>query len=502
MKNKNNIPFYQQKGLIVVVPRVICLLIVTIVSLVMLKVSNSYTPEEQVFKGKINSINASANMLDAISSEDNLVISPLNINMSLGILYNATDNNTKKEIRNYFQKEPQEINDLLIQKLNKINSSQNLKNSNYELYEEYIQKLKDNSYLDLTITNIEKLKQAEKEKLVLLIIQTNLAYDRMTNKEEAKLIKEYKLTDKEKAYSSYQIKEILDKVIDNYSTYCLKNQIRNYNALYYNRELKINKQYQKTIEDNYQASITPLDYTKPVDSKNLVNNNLKEFQEELNRIISDHDLENNNLLMINSLDFNYQWQEPFDYKMVSDSEFIGFQDKHYLVEVMYSKENIYLENNFATGFIKNFADNKYSFIAILPKEEGNFSLSKLDLENLIKNQKQADVLVSLPKFSYSTTTDLNEIYQALNIKEITTNKANMSKMHDTKEYLSKNIQKINITIGDKGTIDSKLISLSIDSFNTDEIDRKVILNRPFAYLIIDNETQDTILVGKYTTPNN
>jgi serpin B len=441
-------------------------------------------------------------MLDAIKTDDNIIISPMNINLSLGILYNATDNNTKKEIKNYFHEEPQEINNLLNQKIAKLNNNVNAARNNYELYEQFIQEINDNHYFEYTLKNIEKLKQVEKEKLILLIIKTNLAYDRMTNNQEAKLINNYKLTDKEKAYSSYQIKELLDKVIDNYSTYRLNNQIKNYNVLYYNKELTINKQFKKNIEDYYKANINPLDYNNLIEAKNTINNNLKEFQAELNRVISDNDLEDNNFVMINSLNFNYKWQDPFDYKMIIDSEFVGFEDKHYLVEMMYSKENLYLENNFATGFIKNFADDKYSFIAILPKEEGDFSLSKLDIENLIKNQKETDVLIGLPTFNYSSTVDLNQVYSSLNIKEISSNKANLSKMTDTKESLSKNIQKINISIGDKGTLNSNLVSLSIDSFNTDEIDRKVILNRPFAFLIIDNETQDTILIGKYTTPNN
>lgn len=501
MKSKKNKILLEKKNNTIITHRILGFLIIIVLSIVLLlNTSNAIKPQDQVFKGKINSINAAANMLDALDTEDNTVISPLNINLSLGILYNATDNNTKKEIKNYFKEEPLEINNSFQTKIAQYNTPIE-KQTNYELYEEFINEMINNSYLDLTLNNIEKLNQADKEKLILLTIQTDLAFNRMTNNQDAKSIKEYKLNDKERAYNSYQIKELLDKVINNYSTYRINNRIKNYNAIFYNQDLKIEKNFQKTINSVYKTSFIPLDYSDLVEAKNTINNNFKEFNPDINRVLSDNDLVDNNLLFINSLSFNYKWKEEFEYKGIIDSEFISFADKHFLVEMMYSKEKIYLENNFATGFIKNFADDKYSFIAILPKENGNFNLSKLDLENLLKNQKKADVLIGLPKFNYTATTDLNKIYKALNIEEIGTNKANISKMTTAKETIGKNIQKINISIGDKGTINSGLISLSIDSFNTDEIDRKVILNRPFAYLIIDNETQETILIGKYTTPN-
>ena len=482
--------------------RIVSLVLIIASAILLINASNSLTPQEQIFKGKLNSINASANMLDSLNTTNNVVISPLNTNISLGILYNATDNNTKKEIKAYFKEEPNEINSTLKEKLTKINNIADPKPANHELYEEFLNEILNNSYLDYTLNNIEKLSQSDKEKLTLIAIQTNLAYDRITNNQDEKIIRDYKLNDKERAYNEYQIKELLDKVADSYSTYRLTNGISNYNTIFYNQNLKITESYKKTIKDYYGASLIPLDYANLIDSKTTINNSLHEFSNEINRVLSDNELENNNIIMINSLNFNYKWEEPFDYKSNDDSEFIGFEDKHYLVEMMYSKEKIYLENAFATGFIKNFADGKYSFIAVLPKEEGDFNLSKLDIESLLKSPKNIDVLVGLPKFSYTSTTDLSKIYSYLKINEISTNKANISKMTDSKEYIYKNIQKININIGDKGTLDSNLISLSIDSFNTDEIARKVILNRPFAYLIIDNETQETILIGKYTTPNN
>ena len=485
---------------IIIIPRAFSVLLFTVLSIILIRASHSLTPQEQIFKGKLNSVNASANMLDTLNSNENIVISPLNINISLGILYNATDNNTKKEIKNYFNEEPSVINSTMKSKLNNINTNKEEDKPNHELYDEYINEMKNNSYLDYTLNNIEKLEQVDREKITLLAIKTNMAYERISNNNEEKLIREYKLSDKEKAYNTYQIKELLDKVIDTYSTYILTNRIKNYNAIFYNQNININKTYLQLIKDNYNTITMPLDYSQLIDSKNAINNSINEFSSKINRVISDNELEQNNIIMVNSLDFDYKWEEPFNYKSIDDSEFIGFNDKHYLVEMMYSKEGIYLENNFATGFVKNFADNKYSFVAILPKEKGEFNLSKLDIESMLKYSKKTDVLVGLPIFSFTSTTDLNKTYQELKINEISSNKANISKMTDNKEYIYKNIQKINITIGDKGTINSKLTSLSIDSYSKDEIARKVILNRPFAFLIIDNENQDTILIGKYTTP--
>ena len=83
--------------------------------------------------------------------------------------------------------------------------------------------------------------------------------------------------------------------------------------------------------------------------------------------------------------------------------------------MLYEKQNFYLENKKAYGFIKDFKDSKYSFIGILPKEEGNFTLSSLNIESLLKNKVYNNTTISIPKFTIQYNTNLTNLYNEIGI---------------------------------------------------------------------------------------
>ena len=63
------------------------------------------------------------------------------------------------------------------------------------------------------------------------------------------------------------------------------------------------------------------------------------------------------------------------------------------------------------------------------------------------------------------------------------------------------VSKISITIDEKGTNDSNIRSNQLETKDIDEESKQIYLNRPFAFLIIDNETNNVLLIGKVTNPN-
>ena len=100
--------------------------------------------------------------------------------------------------------------------------------------------------------------------------------------------------------------------------------------------------------------------------------------------------------MLNSLYFSNKWEKNFEFQNIKEEEFYDSNGNISIVEMMSEVDNFYLENSYAKGFIKNFANNKYSFIGILPKNTGDFLLSSLNLDSLLVNKKENKVLISLP----------------------------------------------------------------------------------------------------------
>ena len=166
--------------------------------------------------------------------------------------------------------------------------------------------------------------------------------------------------------------------------------------------------------------------------------------------------------------------------------------------MMYSKENIYLENEYAYGIEKQKKNNNYSFIAILPKEEGEYNLSNLSLNTLINNKKNKEVLVGIPRFSITNEINLLDLYKKDKLEELTSDKINLTNISNEKLKLDYIRQKITISIGEKGTKNSEYNNTNT-RIETSEL-TTVLFNRPFSFLIIDNTNNNVLLIGKVNNP--
>ncbi len=476
----------------------------TTICVVTMNKKEVYKEDIKYFTGNIYSANAAANMLDYIN-DNNKVISPFNISSSLAILYNGSDNNSTKELQSYFKKNLKDTNNDMQKKLSSLNQTQEIDAKYKELYESLISELESLSYHELTISKIGSLSKEEKEKLQLIIKKISLTYEYLNHKNNLseKVISNYKLSEKEKTYNEYTLKTLLDEVLYNHESYKIMNRVTDYHELYNNNilnEKNINQEFLDSIK-MYNFNITSLDFSNTKESALNINNKIKSISyNEINRVVEDKDLINNNYIMINSVDFNYEWNIPFKNASISSKEFYEFNNKVSFVDMMYikDKESSYIENEYATGFIKNFKDGKYSFVGILPKSYEDFSLSNLNIDGLINSKRQESPLIGLPKFSIQYETDLVDLLSKYNITESFTNKSNFTKVSDEKISISKNVQKINIHIDELGTVKSNITKMNMETFEIEDAKKEVILNRPFAFLIINNETSDIMFIGKIT----
>ena len=149
---------------------ILVIMIINIIAFTIPNYANKNTPIEPTIPyvyGKIYSTNASANMLDYLYNDNNIVFSPINANVSLALFYNAADNNTKNEIKRYFANTPAETNEIITSKINTF-ANQNT-NKTKEKYEKYIGKFIEKNYSNLSVKDIDKLTQKDREELILII---------------------------------------------------------------------------------------------------------------------------------------------------------------------------------------------------------------------------------------------------------------------------------------------------------------------------------------------
>lgn len=96
----------------------------------------------------------------------------------------------------------------------------------------------------------------------------------------------------------------------------------------------------------------------------------------------------------------------------------------------------------------------------------------------------------------ATEADLTLLLNNLKMAEFISIKANYSKLTKELTSLAYYRQKVNLIISTTGTISNHSTENSLKTFTIDSSNKEVILNRPFAFLIINNETKDIIFIGK------
>lgn len=459
--------------------------------------------EKKYYTGEILKPNHSANLIDCIKTKSNIVISPVNINSSINELYNL-ELESQNDIKEYLKISLDESNKLEEKIAKNLNQE---KNKKHELEDYYLKKITAiKKYEEYKVEDIEKITKEEKNNLILLLKQIKLTIDSIneTNISTIKFIENTSLTNEEININDYAIYEQIISTFDEYETYSYNNYLVNYNELIYNNDLikKEKKKNKKVTTPNIEnVSLNGYSYSNLKETTMAINSNVREkTNDKIKYIISEHNIKSNSLLQLNTLQFSSVWEENFEKEYIIDSEFIAYNNKIEIVETLYEETDYYLENENAYGIVKKFKDDKYSFLGVLPKEEGTFELSSLNVEGLLKNKINVPTTISIPKFKIEYDTELTGLYNDLGIKEINKEIVKINKLTEDVQlnYLH---SKVSIAIDEKGTYDSKIKSNYLETKDLNDETKKIFLNRPFAFLILDNHTNTVILIGKVTNPN-
>lgn len=155
-------------------------------------------------------------------------------------------------------------------------------------------------------------------------------------------------------------------------------------------------------------------------------------------------------------------------------------------------------------------DERLSMILILP-QSGAFLTSVLDklssygIGRVMTELRRADaefeedeVEVFLPRFSFTADFTLNVILEQMGLTDIfNVKKANLSKISKHAVYLSRIIHKAQIDVNEIGTVASAATGAILANKS---ISPRFQANRPFAFLIIEKQTNTLLFCGQVRNP--
>ncbi len=271
--------------------------------------------------------------------------------------------------------------------------------------------------------------------------------------------------------------------------------------------LTVEKGFLQKNADYYDAAIykAPFDDATLNDINAWVKTNTGDMIDKILEEIRDDAV----MYLINAIVFDAEWKVIYNESNVYEDTFILGDGEKLTVDLMRSEESLYLDDGKATGFIKPYYDNKYSFVALLPNEGISLdsyieSLTGEALLNTIANAEPATVNASMPKFSYDFEIKLNEILEDLGMPIAFDPKvADFSEMGKSSRgniFIGDVLHKTFISLDEKGTRAGAVTKVEMRDESA-AADLKIIkLDRPFVYGIIDNSTNLPVFIGTLLNP--
>lgn len=212
------------------------------------------------------------------------------------------------------------------------------------------------------------------------------------------------------------------------------------------------------------------------------------------------------MYLINALVFEAEWEEKYDEPQIRKGEFATFEGEKQKVDMMYSDEQFYLEDENATGFVKYYKDRNYAFVALLPKVDTDVynyaqTLSGEHLQNLLENPIEVHVDVCIPQFNTEYDMEMSDILKAMGMSDaFSGSKADFTGMATSTRgniFINRVIHKTFIEVTPVGTKAgaATVVEAVVEGAAVYEESKTVYLDRPFIYMIIDCETNQPIFIG-------
>ena len=268
----------------------------------------------------------------------------------------------------------------------------------------------------------------------------------------------------------------------------------------------VNEDFLQTNADYYGAGI----YKAPFDDSTLkeINKWVEDNTDGMIKDILDQIPEDAVMYLVNALAFDAEWQNIYNEYQIQDGKFTTEDGTVRDVELMYSNENKYLNDDKAEGFIKYYANRKYAFAALLPNEGVSVSeyIASLDgehLQELLSGAKTTPVDAAIPKFETEYKVEMSEILKKMGMPDAFDGTlADFSKLGSTTDgkniFINRVIHQTYINVDGKGTKAgaATVVEMTKESaMEPMDPPKQVYLDRPFVYMLIDCETNLPFFIG-------
>ena len=269
--------------------------------------------------------------------------------------------------------------------------------------------------------------------------------------------------------------------------------------------LTVNESFLQDITDYYHAPAyaAPFDESTVRDINGFVEKHtdgmIRDVLEEISPLAA--------VYLVNALAFEAEWQDKYQPGQVREGTFTNMEGEQEDVDFLHSAEHTYITCKDADGFLKYYRGGDYAFAALLPPEGQNVkdyvaSLTAADLCEALENHRYRDVIAAIPQFEQRCSMELSEELKALGMTDLFhEDNADLSALGSSTMgnlYVSSVLHETAISVTPQGTKAGAATVVEVNDAGAapaEEEPAKVILDRPFLYLLVETNTMTPLFMG-------
>ncbi|KAJ8709120.1 hypothetical protein PYW07_008946 [Mythimna separata] len=268
-------------------------------------------------------------------------------------------------------------------------------------------------------------------------------------------------------------------------------------------------------QEFYKTELKTVDFHNPAVASKEINNWVSNItQGRIPTLVDEDDVANMVVLVLNTLYFKGSWRHQFapnatkpgafyvSPKIQKSIQFMNVNDKFYYTEsAKYDAKILRMP----------YMANKYAMYIIVPNSLSGLPRVLNDLSDLrleLNNLREYQVDVTLPKFKFDYTSQLDGILRELGIRsafDVTASFPGIARGQrlDERLMVSKVLQRSGIEVNELGSVAYSATEIAlVNKFGEDtEANAEVVANKPFLFFIQDEATRQLLFTGRVADPS-
>ncbi|XP_006839683.1 PREDICTED: plasma serine protease inhibitor [Chrysochloris asiatica] len=279
------------------------------------------------------------------------------------------------------------------------------------------------------------------------------------------------------------------------------------NALFTDQKLDVQDSFLNSVKVLYLADTFPSNFGDPAKAKKQINDYVaKQTKGKIVDLIKDLDSDSV-MVLVNYVFFKAKWKASFNRKNTQEKPFYVNSETVVQVPMMNHEDLFYYfeDLHLSCKVVGIPYQGNATALFILPNvgsmEQVENGLNGKTLQKWFKLFRRRQLQVYLPRFSIEGSYQLEKVLPQLGIREVFTSKADLSGItNHSSVHVSEMVHKAVVEVDESGTKAASATGSVIMFRSAYRRNSKVVFNRPFLMLIMEQRTKGILFLGKVTHP--